>query len=84
MIPADAGQACLGEAFTYTLLSRNITMVVATVVLRKPHRAAAKDGPVASIMALEPRTELALDWVAEAFMGVDLQGSESRAACSDL
>jgi hypothetical protein len=28
------------------LLSRNITIVVATVLPRKPHRAAVKDGPV--------------------------------------
>ena len=29
-----------------TLLRRNISMVVATVVLRKPQSAAAKDGPL--------------------------------------
>lgn len=43
-------------------------MVVATVVLRKPHRAAAKDGPVT------------MGGEAMAFMMLDLRGGESGTA----
>ena len=55
------------------LLIRNITIVVATVVLRKPHRAAAKDGPVGRLLSRAVAAR-------EVFIGADLGGGESSAA----
>jgi len=57
------------------LLMRNITIVVATVVLTKPQRAAAKDGPVEKLRSVVFRSRAAM-----VFMMADL-GGESSAAC---